>query len=201
MKITKSLGTALLILFTLFTTACDKDETSNDSIIKEAEQYIGEYQLNEVFWSGLAIDLDNNGIGRHDLLWKEMGVLLGYYPLNHTAKMEMAPVAAESDEGPIMFLFAQLPYPVYMRTSKGIEAQKIDYLPVSLNIFHYSEFDSQSIFPKFGESSTEDFLAGIKEITTSKVTPQEIEIRVRCTMYDMNQTKDLDYLHYIFKRK
>ena len=199
---TKDFTRAVLLLVCLCCmTACGDDKLDPNSYEALSRQHIGEFTLKKIHWDGQSVDMNNDGVARWDLLENEMDKALGYYPPNHEAKVEEGKVPTEWNGRPFLNVLAQLPYPLYESSEKGHIVKRIAYLPVNLQMIYYDNLSSTIINHVPHSDESDIFIGKIEEILISEFKPETFTIRVRCTMYDLNQEETTNYLRYTYERK
>ena len=107
----------LIVAFcSLFFVSCEKDKPSQ-SITKIA---IGEYELVDVHWEGLPMDLDNDGVAQYALL-HEYKNLLGYFETNH-----IATIGYKKSTG--IKVEAQIAFPEYIEKNGDFQIRGLKYI-------------------------------------------------------------------------
>ena len=179
---------------------CSKDSIDPNSFERLVSIHQGEYKLEAVHWSGLAVDFDNDGFARWELLDTEMKNTPGYFPYNHGAMVEEELHEKLWGTHPYMNVLARIPYPYYESTDEGYKVKYIVYLPVSIQMVYYGELSS-SIINNLGTQGEKDiFMSGVEEIQITEFLPDSFTIRVRCTMYAISQEKTTNYMYYKYRK-
>lgn len=197
-----NLRNGLLLLLCLFVaSACDHDDPDPQSFEAQTKLHVGEYKLSAVHWSGLAVDLNNDGTSRWELLDDEMSKMIGYLKLKQDAEVEINSIPNQYGDRPSLNVMTEIPYPFYELTEEGIRTNHIAYLPLTLQMVYYDHFSSRTIQHVPNEGTTDRFLSNLEEIFITNFEPDSFIINVKCSMYTNDQQKSTNYLQYHYVRK
>lgn len=196
---------AFLLAFVLSFCACGKIDL--DPQEANVRKLYGSYNLSEVHWSGLSVDVDSDGIGRWDLLEDEFKPMFGYFSEDYRADVKGIVVGDGESAEPAVEFNAAIPYPYYVISDGKWFCSRIKKLKVSLNAEtrHVSVFSSLGyVNPKINDPY-DIFLSGIDAmcVTVSSFDDGSFELRLHCTLphgLADEQELDGDYLSYTFKK-
>lgn len=185
----------LIVAFcSLFFVSCEKDKPSQ-SITKIA---IGEYELVDVHWEGLPMDLDNDGVAQYALL-HEYKNLLGYFETNH-----IATIGYKKSTG--IKVEAQIAFPEYIEKNGDFQIRGLKYIPMSIGLENIDSPSSyQTIrFKNYDESETN--LSDIYSVTALNFTDNSFKLKLHCTLLhvdisDKSQNLETNYLIYTYRKK
>lgn len=185
----------LIVAFcSLFFVSCEKDKPSQ-SITKMA---IGEYELVDVHWEGLPMDLDNDGVAQYSLL-HEYKNLLGYFETNH-----IATIGYKKSTG--IKVEAQIAFPEYIEKNGDFQIRGLKYIPMSIGLENIdSPISYQTIrFKNYDESETN--LSDIYSVTALNFTDNSFKLKLHCTLLhvdisDKSQNLETNYLIYTYRKK
>lgn len=185
----------LIVAFcSLFFVSCEKDKPSQ-SITKMA---IGEYELVDVHWEGLPMDLDNDGVAQYSLL-HEYKNLLGYFETNH-----IATIGYKKSTG--IKVEAQIAFPEYIEKNGDFQIRGLKYIPMSIGLENIDSPSSyQTIrFKNYDESETN--LSDIYSVTALNFTDNSFKLKLHCTLLhvdisDKSQNLETNYLIYTYRKK
>lgn len=185
----------LIVAFcSLFFVSCEKDKPSQ-SITKMA---IGEYELVDVHWEGLPMDLDNDGVAQYALL-HEYKNLLGYFETNH-----IATIGYKKSTG--IKVEAQIAFPEYIEKNGDFQIRGLKYIPMSIGLKNIDSPSSyQTIrFKNYDESETN--LSDIYSVTALNFTDNSFKLKLHCTLLhvdisDKSQNLETNYLIYTYRKK
>lgn len=185
----------LIVAFcSLFFVSCEKDKPSQ-SITKMA---IGEYELVDVHWEGLPMDLDNDGVAQYALL-HEYKNLLGYFETNH-----IATIGYKKSTG--IKVEAQIAIPEYIEKNGDFQIRGLKYIPMSIGLENIDSPSSyQTIrFKNYDESETN--LSDIYSVTALNFTDNSFKLKLHCTLLHVDisyksQNLETNYLIYTYRKK
>lgn len=185
----------LIVAFcSLFFVSCEKDKPSQ-SITKMA---IGEYELVDVHWEGLPMDLDNDGVAQYALL-HEYKNLLGYFETNH-----IATIGYKKSTG--IKVEAQIAFPEYIEKNGDFQIRGLKYIPMSIGLENIDSPSSyQTIrFKNYNDSETN--LSDIYSVTALNFTDNSFKLKLHCTLLhvdisDKSQNLETNYLIYTYRKK
>lgn len=185
----------LIVAFcSLFFVSCEKDKPSQ-SITKMA---IGEYELVDVHWEGLPMDLDNDGVAQYALL-HEYKNLLGYFDTNH-----IATIGYKKSTG--IKVEAQIAFPEYIEKNGDFQIRGLKYIPMSIGLENIDSPSSyQTIrFKNYNDSETN--LSDIYSVTALNFTDNSFKLKLHCTLLhvdisDKSQNLETNYLIYTYRKK
>lgn len=185
----------LIVAFcSLFFVSCEKDKPSQ-SITKIA---IGEYELVDVHWEGLPMDLDNDGVAQYALL-HEYKNLLGYFETNH-----IATIGYKKSTG--IKVEAQIAFPEYIEKNGDFQIRGLKYIPMSIGLENIDSPSSyQTIrFKNYNDSETN--LSDIYSVTALNFTDNSFKLKLHCTLLhvdisDKSQNLETNYLIYTYRKK
>lgn len=185
----------LIVAFcSLFFVSCEKDKPSQ-SITKIA---IGEYELVDVHWEGLPMDLDNDGVAQYALL-HEYKNLLGYFDTNH-----IATIGYKKSTG--IKVEAQIAFPEYIEKNGDFQIRGLKYIPMSIGLENIDSPSSyQTIrFKNYNDSETN--LSDIYSVTALNFTDNSFKLKLHCTLLhvdisDKSQNLETNYLIYTYRKK
>ena len=185
----------LIVAFcSLFFVSCEKDKPSQ-SITKMA---IGEYELGDVHWEGLPMDLDNDGVAQYALL-HEYKNLLGYFETNH-----IATIGYKKSTG--IKVEAQIAFPEYIEKNGDFQIRGLKYIPMSIGLENIDSPSSyQTIrFKNYNDSETN--LSDIYSVTALNFTDNSFKLKLHCTLLhvdisDKSQNLETNYLIYTYRKK
>lgn len=185
----------LIVAFcSLFFVSCEKDKPSQ-SITKIA---IGEYELVDVHWEGLPMDLDNDGVAQYALL-HEYKNLLGYFETNH-----IATIGYKKSTG--IKVEAQIAFPEYIEKNGDFQIRGLKYIPMSIELENIDSPSSyQTIrFKNYNDSETN--LSDIYSVTALNFTDNSFKLKLHCTLLhvdisDKSQNLETNYLIYTYRKK
>ncbi|MGM9749056.1 MAG: hypothetical protein ACI3ZN_09660 [Candidatus Cryptobacteroides sp.] len=196
MKLLARVMTALLVGSILL--SCNGLERQGTTEFeKEAMPYIDTYELTEVKWSGIPVDLNGDNVA-DTKLYNEYHNMLGYYPGNHYAEAKMSSGMDVSDGKESMMVTAKLPVPHYIPDGSGYKVGMLTYLEVSFRIEEIQGFLHQAIISRI-EDPSDPFISGIREIRISEMSPDEFVIRMHCHLYKLDGSyENLNYMYFTF---
>lgn len=185
----------LIVAFcSLFFVSCEKDKPSQ-SITKMA---IGEYELVDVHWEGLPMDLDNDGVAQYALL-HEYKNLLGYFETNH-----IATIGYKKSTG--IKVESQIAFPEYIEKNGDFQIRGLKYIPMSIGLENIDSPSSyQTIrFKNYNDSETN--LSDIYSVTALNFTDNSFKLKLHCTLLhvdisDKSQNLETNYLIYTYRKK
>lgn len=185
----------LIVAFcSLFFVSCEKDKPSQ-SITEIA---IGEYELVDVHWEGLPMDLDNDGVAQYALL-HEYKNLLGYFETNH-----IATIGYKKSTG--IKVEAQIAFPEYIEKNGDFQIHGLKYIPMSIGLENIDSPSSyQTIrFKNYDESETN--LSDIYSVTALNFKDNSFKLKLHCTLLhvdisDKSQNLETNYLIYTYRKK
>lgn len=185
----------LIVAFcSLFFVSCEKDKPSQ-SITEIA---IGEYELVDVHWEGLPMDLDNDGVAQYALL-HEYKNLLGYFETNH-----IATIGYKKSTG--IKVEAQIAFPEYIEKNGDFQIRGLKYIPMSIGLENIDSPSSyQTIrFKNYNDSETN--LSDIYSVTALNFTDNSFKLKLHCTLLhvdisDKSQNLETNYLIYTYRKK
>lgn len=185
----------LIVAFcSLFFVSCENDKPSL-SIIDMAT---GEYELVDVHWNGLPLDLDNDGVAQYALL-NEYKNLLGYFEKNHIATIGHKKSTETKVE-------AQLAFPEYIEKDGDFQIRGLKYLPMSIGLENIDSPSSYQTFnfKNYDESDTN--LSDIYSITASNFTDNSFKLKLHCTLLHVDisnksQSLETNYLVYTYRKR
>ncbi len=159
---------------------------------------IGEYELADVHWEGLPLDLDNDGVAHYALL-HEYKNLLGYSETYHFATIGYKKSKGIKGE-------AQIAFPEYIEKNGDFQIRGLKYIPISIGLENIDSPSSyQTIrFKNYDESDTN--LSYIYSVTALNFTDNSFELKLHCTLLHVNtsdKSQDLEtnYLVYTYRKK
>lgn len=185
----------LIVAFcSLFFVSCEKDKPSQSI----TEMAIGEYELVDVHWEGLPMDLDNDGVAQYALL-HEYKNLLGYFETNH-----IATIGYKKSTG--IKVEAQIAFPEYIEKNGDFQIRGLKYIPMSIGLENIDSPSSyQTIrFKNYNESETN--LSDIYSVTALNFTDNSFKLKLHCTLLhvdisDKSQNLETNYLIYTYRKK
>lgn len=185
----------LIVAFcSLFFVSCEKDKPSQSI----TEMAIGEYELVDVHWEGLPMDLDNDGVAQYALL-HEYKNLLGYFETNH-----IATIGYKKSTG--IKVEAQIAFPEYIEKNGDFQIRGLKYIPMSIGLENIDSPSSyQTIrFKNYDESETN--LSDIYSVTALNFTDNSFKLKLHCTLLhvdisDKSQNLETNYLIYTYRKK
>lgn len=185
----------LIVAFcSLFFVSCEKDKPSQ-SITEIA---IGEYELVDVHWEGLPMDLDNDGVAQYALL-HEYKNLLGYFETNH-----IATIGYKKSTG--IKVESQIAFPEYIEKNGDFQIRGLKYIPMSIGLENIDSPSSyQTIrFKNYNDSETN--LSDIYSVTALNFTDNSFKLKLHCTLLhvdisDKSQNLETNYLIYTYRKK
>lgn len=185
----------LIVAFcSLFFVSCEKDKPSQSI----TEMAIGEYELVDVHWEGLPMDLDNDGVAQYALL-HEYKNLLGYFETNH-----IATIGYKKSTG--IKVEAQIAFPEYIEKNGDFQIRGLKYIPMSIGLENIDSPSSyQTIrFKNYDESETN--LSDIYSVTALNFMNNSFKLKLHCTLLhvdisDKSQNLETNYLIYTYRKK
>lgn len=176
---------------------CEKKIMPEDDIMKKT--LTAEYKLVSVYWSGLAKDLNEDGLSYWELS-VEFEKMMGFYEPDYFLRVTDGNLSRSEVQYAFNF---SVPYPVFMADDEGI--------------FHYTEIRTfkQTIYTEKNQhrriipihtDMEDNFLSRIEEIEVYRPEQgeeDEVDLTVLCSLPDGSgeqQTMDHNCLHYTFKR-
>lgn len=185
----------LIVAFcSLFFVSCEKDKPSQSI----TEMAIGEYELVDVHWEGLPMDLDNDGVAQYALL-HEYKNLLGYFETNH-----IATIGYKKSTG--IKVEAQIAFPEYIEKNGDFQIRGLKYIPMSIGLENIDSPSSyQTIrFKNYNDSETN--LSDIYSVTALNFTDNSFKLKLHCTLLhvdisDKSQNLETNYLIYTYRKK
>lgn len=185
----------LIVAFcSLFFVSCEKDKPSQSI----TEMAIGEYELVDVHWEGLPMDLDNDGVAQYALL-HEYKNLLGYFETNH-----IATIGYKKSTG--IKVEAQIAFPEYIEKNGDFQIRGLKYIPMSIGLENIDSPSSyQTIrFKNYNDSETN--LSDIYSVTALNFTDNSSKLKLHCTLLhvdisDKSQNLETNYLIYTYRKK
>lgn len=185
----------LIVAFcSLFFVSCEKDKPSQSI----TEMAIGEYELVDVHWEGLPMDLDNDGVAQYALL-HEYKNLLGYFETNH-----IATIGYKKSTG--IKVEAQIAFPEYIEKNGDFQIRGLKYIPMSIGLENIDSPSSyQTIrFKNYNESETN--LSDIYSVTALNFKDNSFKLKLHCTLLhvdisDKSQNLETNYLIYTYRKK
>ncbi|MDY3266944.1 MAG: hypothetical protein SOX26_05375 [Phocaeicola sp.] len=185
----------LIVAFcSLFFVSCEKDKPSQSI----TEMAIGEYELVDVHWEGLPMDLDNDGVAQYALL-HEYKNLLGYFETNH-----IATIGYKKSTG--IKVEAQIAFPEYIEKNGDFQIRGLKYIPMSIGLENIDSPSSyQTIrFKNYDDSETN--LSDIYSVTALNFTDNSFKLKLHCTLLhvdisDKSQNLETNYLIYTYRKK
>lgn len=185
----------LIVAFcSLFFVSCEKDKPSQSI----TEMAIGEYELVDVHWEGLPMDLDNDGVAQYALL-HEYKNLLGYFETNH-----IATIGYKKSTG--IKVEAQIAFPEYIEKNGDFQIRGLKYIPISIGLENIDSPSSyQTIrFKNYNDSETN--LSDIYSVTALNFTDNSFKLKLHCTLLhvdisDKSQNLETNYLIYTYRKK
>lgn len=185
----------LIVAFcSLFFVSCEKDKPSQSI----TEMAIGEYELVDVHWEGLPMDLDNDGVAQYALL-HEYKNLLGYFETNH-----IATIGYKKSTG--IKVESQIAFPEYIEKNGDFQIRGLKYIPMSIGLENIDSPSSyQTIrFKNYNDSETN--LSDIYSVTALNFTDNSFKLKLHCTLLhvdisDKSQNLETNYLIYTYRKK
>lgn len=185
----------LIVAFcSLFFVSCEKDKPSQSI----TEMAIGEYELVDVHWEGLPMDLDNDGVAQYALL-HEYKNLLGYFETNH-----IATIGYKKSTG--IKVEAQIAFPEYIEKNGDFQMRGLKYIPMSIGLENIDSPSSyQTIrFKNYNDSETN--LSDIYSVTALNFKDNSFKLKLHCTLLhvdisDKSQNLETNYLIYTYRKK
>lgn len=202
MKSNKILITIFAFLLSVFVfTSCSKEENDDSSFDAKAIEYVGEYQIESIFWSGNSLDFNLDG-KFHNELTNE----LTNFP-NYNIKEYITVISVEKEarkDSSYLQINANLPYPVFRKKNEEITLSSINYVSQNFSVKNVrgliAPFEIKPNVLNITDSS-ELFLSNISEVNIESINKEEIKIRMKCKMFDLTKNKqEENYLHYCFRK-
>lgn len=202
MKSNKILITIFAFLLSVFVfTSCSKEENDDSSFDTKAIEYVGEYQIESVLWSGNSLDFNLDG-KFHNELTNE----LTNFP-NYNIKEYITVISVEKEarkDSSYLQINANLPYPDFRKKNEEITLSSINYVSQNFSVKNVrgliASFEIKPNVLNITDSS-ELFLSNISEVNIESINKEEIKIRMKCKMFDLTKNKqEENYLHYCFRK-
>lgn len=202
MKFNKILITIFAFFLSVFVfTSCSKEENDNTPFDTKAVEYVGEYQIESIFWSGNSLDFDLDG-KFHNELTNELRNLP-----NYNIKEYITVISFEKEartDSSYLQINADLPYPDFRKKNEDITLSSVNYVSQNFTIKNVRDliapFEIKPNVLNLTDSS-ELFLSNISEVNIESINKEEIKIRMKCKMFDLTKNKqEENYLHYCFRK-
>ena len=202
MKFNKILITIFAFFLSVFVfTSCSKEENDNTPFDTKAVEYVGEYQIESIFWGGNSLDFDLDG-KFHNELTNELRNLP-----NYNIKEYITVISFEKEartDSSYLQINTNLPYPDFRKKNEDITLSSINCVSQNFTIKNVRDliapFEIKPNVLNLTDSS-ELFLSNISEVNIESINKEEIKIRMKCKMFDLTKNKqEENYLHYCFRK-
>lgn len=162
------------------------------------EMAIGEYELVDVHWEGLPLDLDNDGVARYALL-HEYKNLLGYFETNHIAIVGYKKSTEIKVE-------AQLAFPEYIEKNGDFKIRGLKYIPMSIGLENIDSPSSYQTIQFKNYDKADADLSDIYSVTALSFADNSFKLKLHCTLLhvdisDNSQDLETNYLVYTYRKK
>lgn len=159
---------------------------------------IGEYELVDVHWEGLPLDLDNDGVARYALL-HEYKNLLGYFETNHIAIVGYKKSTEIKVE-------AQLAFPEYIEKNGDFKIRGLKYIPMSIGLENIDSPSSYQTIQFKNYDKADADLSDIYSVTALSFADNSFKLKLHCTLLhvdisDNSQDLETNYLVYTYRKK
>lgn len=188
--------------------SCDK-EVITPTFESDIQQLYGDYNLSDIHWPGLAVDLNADGTGYWSLLY-EFQNKVGYYEPYYTANVTDG-IIFSSDEPwaePTAAFNVTIPYPHYIISEGKWLCTDIRKIKVTLRATE-ATFNLASnccwIYPRYTDQD-DVFLLNIQDISlyVEALDDKSFKVGIHCTLphdyTDGTQKLDENYLYYTFSK-
>ena len=188
--------------------SCDK-EVITPTIESDIQKLYGDYNLSDIHWPGLAVDLNADGTGYWSLLY-EFQNKVGYYEPDYTANVTDG-IIFSSDEPwaePTAAFNVTLPYPHNIISEGKWLCTDIRNIKVTLRATE-ATFNLASnccwIYPGYTDQD-DVFLLNIQDISlyVEALDDKSFKVGIHCTLphdrADGSQTLNENYLYYTFSK-
>lgn len=189
--------------------SCDK-EVITPTFESDIQQLYGDYNLSDIHWPGLAVDLNADGTGYWSLLY-EFQNKVGYYEPDYTANVTDG-IIFSSDEPwaePTAAFNVTLPYPHYIISEGKWLCTDIRNIKVTLRATE-ATFNLASnccwIYPGYTDQD-DVLLLNIQDISlyVEALDDKSFKVGIHCTLphdyTDGTQKLDDNYLYYTFSKQ
>jgi hypothetical protein len=188
--------------------SCEREEEPADTFEFNVQKLFGDYNLTNIHWPGLAVDLNNDdeGVGYWSLLY-EFQNKIGYYEPAYTATVTDGKVFNDSDKPSASFIVT-IPCPNYLLSDGKWVCSGLRDIKVTLRANEENFLLATNcceIVP--GYRDPEDvFLASIRDISLVVMSYDDSSFKVglHCTLphdnLDGTQELNENYLYYEFSK-
>ena len=190
--------------------ACTKEEPGIEAFETQMSKIYGNYQLTDVQWPGLPVDMNDDVTAYWDLL-PELKNKIGYYEPDYVATVGEGIIFNEEDEWAeyAVGFNVTLPYPKYEISDGKWICTEISSIKMTIRATEDTfKLYKNCCWTYPGNNCTDDpFLSNIKDFSLyiESLNDNWFQIGVHCRMphddSDGNQTLGENYLYYTFRRK
>ena len=189
--------------------SCDK-EVITPTFESDIQQLYGDYNLSDIHWPGLAVDLNADGTGYWSLLY-EFQNKVGYYEPDYTANVTDGIIFSSNEPwaAPTAAFNVTLPYPHYIISEGKWLCTDIRNIKVTLRATE-ATFNLTSnccwIYPGYTDQD-DVFLLNIQDISlyVEALDDKSFKVGIHCTLphdyTDGTQKLDDNYLNYTFSKQ
>lgn len=197
---------AIALSFCLLATFASCEEEEEENKITGVDNLFGDYSMTDIHWSGLAVDINRDKIGRWELI-DEFKKQFGYYEPSYIAHIEQEESEYSNDKE-VKFNFV-VPYPHYYISSEGewicscIKELKMTLRTSSKYVDQNTLSAIQNFKIQEDIDNDDPFLANITEMGAMVIDFEKriFKVRIHCKLpHYSGEQQELSesYLYYTF---